>query len=288
MASRNVLITGASTGIGRACALRLDNKGWDVFAGVRKEEDGQRLEMDSSGRLQPVLIDVTDQGSIDATAKMVSDASNGRGLNALVNNAGVTVQGPLEYLDLDDLRRQFEVNVFGQIAVTQTFLPQLRTASGRIVFMSSIAGRAPSLPLIGPYGASKKALEGLGESLRAELLPWNIDVSLVEPGSIDTPIWEKGDSTLEDLIAGLPEEGRRRYEGALRRGRRLAMATGRRGIAPEKVAEVVERALTARRPKLHYLVGIDARARAFVEPLVPEFVRKRAVKKMLGYEKSER
>ncbi|MDQ3985653.1 MAG: SDR family oxidoreductase [Actinomycetota bacterium] len=287
MTSRTVVITGASTGIGRACALRLDNKGWTVFAGVRKEQDGVRLENDSSGHLRSVIVDVTDQESIAAAAKTVSEASNGRGLNALVNNAGITVQGPLEYLDLDELRRQFEVNVFGQIAMTQACLPELRVATGRIVFVSSIAGRAPSLPLIGPYGASKKALEGLAESLRGELLPWDLPVSLIEPGSIDTPIWEKGDATLEDLIDDLPEEGRRRYEDALRRGRRLAMSTGRRGIPPEKVAEVVERALSARRPRLRYLVGLDARARAFVEPVIPEFVRERAVRRMLGYEKSE-
>ena len=288
MSSRTVLVTGASTGIGRACALHLDHLGWNVFAGVRKEADGRALGRDASARLVAVKLDVTDPASIEESVGRVADATGAKGLNGLVNNAGVTVQGPLEYLDLDDLRNQFEVNVIGQIAVTQAFLPALRQAApeaGRIVFMSSIAGRASALPLIGPYSASKRALEALAESLRSELLPWNIGVSLVEPGSIATPIWEKGDETVDAIIEDLPEEGKARYERALLRERDLATQTGKRGIPPERVAAKVEHALTAQRPHFRYLVGADAKARAFMEPAVPTWVRDKAVGRMLGYSK---
>lgn len=281
MRERTVLITGASTGIGRACAQRLDGKGWRVFAGVRKQADAESLEKESSSRLNAITLDVTDQATIDAAAKVIDEATGGS-LDALVNNAGITVQGPLEYLPLDDLRHQLEVNLIGQVAVTQAFLRSLRAARGRIVFMSSIAGRAPSLPLLGPYGASKKALEGIAESLRAELLPWGIRISLIEPGAIATPIWEKGDATFDDLIASLPDEGRARYAGMLQRARRVAMAAGHRGLQPEKVAAVVEKALTSSRPRLRYLVGPDAKARALLEPVIPNAVRDRALGRVLG------
>lgn len=281
MRERTVLITGASTGIGRACAQRLDGKGWRVFAGVRKQADAESLEKDSSSRLNAITLDVTDQATIEAAAKVIDEATGGS-LDALVNNAGITVQGPLEYLPLDDLRHQLEVNLIGQVAVTQAFLRSLRAARGRIVFMSSIAGRAPSLPLLGPYGASKKALEGIAESLRAELLPWGIRISLIEPGAIATPIWEKGDATFDDLIASLPDEGRARYAGMLQRARRVAMAAGHRGLQPEKVAAVVEKALTSSRPRLRYLVGPDAKARALLEPVIPNAVRDRALGRVLG------
>jgi NAD(P)-dependent dehydrogenase (short-subunit alcohol dehydrogenase family) len=284
VAERAVLVTGASTGIGHACARRLDRRGWRVFAGVRKQDDADRLESESSGNLHAVILDVADEASIQAAAKVVIEATEGR-LDGLVNNAGITVQGPLEYLPLDDLRMQLEVNVTGQLAVTQALLPSIRTARGRIVFMSSIAGRVPALPLLGPYAASKKALEALAEALRLELLPWRIPVSLVEPGAIATPIWEKGDATFEELIESLPEEGRKRYEKTLQRGRRVAMGAGRRGLSPDKVAAVVERALTSRRPRPRYLVGPDAKARALFEPVLPTAARDRAVARVLGYDR---
>jgi NAD(P)-dependent dehydrogenase (short-subunit alcohol dehydrogenase family) len=282
---QTVVVTGASTGIGRACALHLDHLGWNVFAGVRKDADGRALARDASARLVAVNLDVTDSTSINESVRRVADATGERGLDALVNNAGITVQGPLEYLELDDLRKQFEVNVVGQLAVTQAFLPALRVAKGRVVFMSSISGRASALPLIGPYAASKRALEALAESLRSELMPWDISVSLVEPGSIATPIWEKGDKTIDGLIDDLPPEGKARYERAMARGRDLAAKTGKRGIPPERVAAKVEHALTASRPHFRYLVGVDAKARAFMEPAVPTWVRDRAVARMLGYPK---
>ena len=281
MGVKSVLVTGASTGIGRATALHMDRLGWDVYAGVRKERDGEALEKESSDRLTPVIVDVADGASIEAAVKTVTEASAGTGLGGLVNNAGITVQGPLEYLPIDELRTQFEVNVVGQVAVTQAFLPLIRKGRGRLVFMSSIAGRTRALPLIGPYSSSKRALEAIGEAFQDELAPWDIKVSLIEPGSIATEIWEKGDATFDDLIAALPPEGRERYEKAANKGRKLAAASGRRGIPAERVAEKVAHALTSPRPRSRYLVGADAKARAVVEPLVPSKVRRRATKKML-------
>ena len=288
MSSKTVLVTGASTGIGRATVLYMDRLGWDVYAGVRKDSDGEALRKESSARLTPVIIDVADAASIEAAAKTVTEATGDAGLGGLVNNAGITVQGPLEYLPLDDLRKQLEVNVVGQIAVTQAFLPLIRKGHGRVVFMSSIAGRSRSLPLVAPYSASKRALEALGESLQDELSPWDIKISLVEPGSIATEIWDKGDSTFNEILESLPEEGKKRYEGAAQKGRKLAAATGRRGIPPERVAEKVAHALTSSHPRFRYLVGNDAKARAFLEPLIPAKVRSKATKRMLFGKDSDR
>ena len=173
----SVLITGASRGIGRACALRLDRRGFDVIAGVRSEEAGRRLVAEASDRLRVIHLDVTDAAAVRAAA----DAAGDR-LDALVNNAGIAVGGIVEMLSLDDLRRQLEVNVVAQVAVTQAMLPAVRTARGRIVFISSVSGRVSS-PVLTPYTASKFALEAIADGLRVELRPWGIDIVLVEPGS---------------------------------------------------------------------------------------------------------
>ena len=278
---RSVLITGASTGIGEATALRLARNGWRVFAGVRKDSDGEALERNAVGCPDP-RPHRRHRRWVDAgAAKLIEDEVGDSGLHGLVNNAGITVQGALEYLSPDDLRRQFEVNVTGQIAVTQTFLPAIRRAPGRIVFMSSIAGRAPALPFVGPYSASKKAIEALADSLRLELLPWHIEVSLVEPGSIATPIWEKGDATFDELVGAIPAEGRERYGAAMDKARALAAQTGRRGIPADEVAKRVEHALTAKRPKTRYLVGKDAKARSIIESPLPDRVRDRIIGRVM-------
>lgn len=282
MPSRSVLVTGASTGIGRACALRLDRSGWRVLAGVRKDADAESLSSDASERLTPVILDVADAASIAAAAQTVRDAVGADGLHGLVNNAGVSFQGPLEHLPLDDLRRQLEVNVVGQVAVTQAVMPPLRAARGRVVMMSSIAGRTMSIPLIAPYAASKKALEAVGEALHHELRSSGVAVVLVEPGAVATPIWTKGDATIDPLVAALPDDGRARYGDAIARARKIGAAQDRRGIPPERVAEVVERALTTARPRLRYLVGADAHVRAYVEPLLPQALKDRFVRRMFG------
>ncbi|PYR57414.1 MAG: short-chain dehydrogenase/reductase, partial [Acidobacteria bacterium] len=171
--TRRVLITGSSTGIGEACARRLDAAGWRVFAGVRREEDGQRLRAGMSSRLTPVLLEVTDAASMARAARTIGVEGADAGLDGLVNNAGIAVAGPLEYLPIADFRRQLEVNVVGPLAVTQALLPAIRARRGRIVLMGSIAGRM-TVPFLGPYSASKFALEAMADALRVELQPWDI------------------------------------------------------------------------------------------------------------------
>jgi NAD(P)-dependent dehydrogenase (short-subunit alcohol dehydrogenase family) len=264
--TRAVVVTGASTGIGEACALYLDRMGFRVFAGVRKEADGEALKRQSSERLEAILLDVTEQDTIAAAARVVNEAVGDNGLVGLVNNAGISVAGPLEFLPLDAMRRQLEVNVVGQLAVTQAFLPLLRKAQGRIVNIGSIAGRS-ALPFLGPYAASKHAMEALTDSLRVELAPWGIIVSIVEPGSIATPIWSKGSAAADELIKQFPPEAHELYRDAITGMRRVAARMARRGIPAEHVAEVVAHALTAPRPKTRYLVGRDARIQILLSRL---------------------
>ncbi|HEX8068052.1 MAG TPA: SDR family oxidoreductase [Thermoleophilaceae bacterium] len=269
MGERTVLISGASTGIGRATALRLAGRGLDVLAGVRRAEDGEALEREAPGRIRPVILDVADQATIVSTAETVRETAAGRGLAGLVNNAGITVQGPLEYLAIDDLRRQLEVNVVGHVAVTQAMLPFLRAARGRIVNVGSVGGRI-SRPFIAPYNASKFAIRAITDSLRKELRPWGIEVVLVEPGAIATPIWDKGEAAGREVVGGLPPEGRERYGESIESMTRFALKTGRKGLPPEAAAEVVERALTADRPRTRYLLGRDARAQVVLNALLPD------------------
>jgi NAD(P)-dependent dehydrogenase (short-subunit alcohol dehydrogenase family) len=205
---RSVLVTGASTGIGEACALRLDRLGHRVYAGVRSEQHAHGLRQRGSDRILPVFLDVTDQAQIDGAAKQIADG--GGRLDGVVNNAGIARGGPLEYLPLEIWREQLDVNVLGQVAVTKAVLPFIRVARGRIVFIGSIGGRVATM-LMGPYGASKFAIEAIGESLRSELYPWGIGVSVVEPGAIKTPIWDKGRQQVDRLERVLPEEARTRY-----------------------------------------------------------------------------
>jgi NAD(P)-dependent dehydrogenase (short-subunit alcohol dehydrogenase family) len=263
-----VLVTGASTGIGRACALELDSRGFRVFAGVRKEEDGERLRKASSERLTPVRIDVADADSIETAAAQMGEEVGGRGLKGLVNNAGITVAGPLEFIPLDEVRKQLEVNFIGQLAVTQAFLPLLRQGGGRIVNMGSIGGRAPA-PFVGPYSASKFAMEGLTDTLRQELRPWGIPVSIIEPGAIATPIWEKGSAAAGELAEKLPPQAHELYGGAIDAMQAATVKMSEAGIPPERVAKVVARALTATRPKPRYLVGRDARMQLTLSRLLP-------------------
>lgn len=256
--TRSVVITGASVGIGQACALRLHALGWRVFAGVRRAEDGERLAQETSPRLTPVLLDVTDSEAIAAAAAQVDAALQGGGLHGLVNNAGIAVAGPLEYLPLDELRRQFEVNVIAQVAVTQAFLPALRRATGRIVNMSSISGLVTT-PLMGPYSASKFALEALTDAMRRELAPWGLHAAAVEPGAIATPIWERTLAASDRLLKRMPPEMDARYGRGVAAMQKGARRSAAEGAPPEAVARAVEHALSARRPRTRYLVGRDAR-----------------------------
>lgn len=257
--TRTVLVTGASSGIGEACALRLHAAGWRVVAGVRREEDAARLR---ARGLRPVLLDVTDEGQIAAGAEALGDEP----LGGLVNNAGIAVAAPLEFLPTDELRRQLDVNVVGQVAVTQAFLPALRRGRGRVVFVGSIAGRS-ALPFLGAYAASKFAIEALTDALRVELRPWGIHVAVVEPGSIATPIWRKGAETADEIQSRLPPTVGELYGRRIDAFRKLAAARGAKGIPADEVAKAVEHALTAARPRPRYVVGRDARIRAGFERL---------------------
>lgn len=261
---RSVLITGSSTGIGRACALHLDRLGFQVFAAVRKEEDARLLQAEASGRLVPLLLDVTDAGAIAGAYAQLSAAVGETGLSGLVNNAGVARAGPVEFIPLDDYRFTMEVNLFGVIAITRTFIPLLRLARGRVVNMSSVSGLIAA-PFVSPYNTSKFALEALTNALRSELRPWGIHVAIVNPGRIDTPIWDKSLAAIEDSMQGWPPAVEALYGSALEAARRSA--NSRRGIPAVEVARAVEHALTASRPKTRYLVGLDARLVALLRLL---------------------
>jgi NAD(P)-dependent dehydrogenase (short-subunit alcohol dehydrogenase family) len=277
-----VVITGASTGIGRATARYLAERGFRVFAGVRRDEDAEALRQESAGRLTPVRVDVTDRGSIESAAREVEAALGGEGLRGLVNNAGIGIGAPLEFIDLDELRRQLEVNVIGPIAVTQAFLALIRACSGRVVNVGSIGGRVAQ-PMLGPYNASKFALEALSDSLRMELAPWGIHVSLVEPGSIATAIWEKTDAYAERMIPTLGPRARELYGTAIGAVLDAARTLSKQAIAPQAVSKAIHHALTARRPRTRYLVGTDARVQAVLARFVPDRARDAVLLRLLRY-----
>jgi NAD(P)-dependent dehydrogenase (short-subunit alcohol dehydrogenase family) len=279
-----IVITGASTGIGEGCARWLDGRGHRVFAGVRREQDAMRLRAGSSERLTPILLDVTDEQSIRTACADVSSAlagdGDGEGLDGLVNNAGISVAGPLEYVPLDAVRRVLEVNLIGQIGVTQVFLPLLRRARGRIVFIGSIGGRFPA-PFLAPYCASKFGLEAIADCLRVELQPWGIHVAILEPGSIATPIWSKpvdGGVTLDRArMAAMNRD----YGRALDAFRVAATAAERRGLPTDATSAIVEHALTARSPKTRYVVGLDAKIRVALRYLITDRIRDRLVMRVM-------
>ncbi len=263
-----VLITGASSGIGKACALHLDESGFRVFAGVRKPDDAQALAREASSRLTPVFLDVTDSASIAAALETVESDVGEAGLAGLVNNAGVVAAGPMEFVRLEKVRQAIEVNVLGQIAVTQAFLPLLRKGQGRVVNMSSVSGFIAA-QLVGPYSISKFALEAFSDVLRRELLPWGIHVSIIEPGRINTPIWEKSASVADDLMAYIPPRAHELYGKALKNFIDSSLDEKQVGTPPEAVARAVAHALTARRPKIRYVVGLDAKMVAVFLKWIP-------------------
>ncbi|MCC2640376.1 MAG: Oxidoreductase, Glucose/ribitol dehydrogenase family [Nitrospira sp.] len=264
-----VVITGASTGIGAACALALDKAGYRVFAGVRDPADGERLQRQAGPRLMPIRLDVTDPASISAASHTVTAMMGERGLAGLLNNAGIGVAGPVELLPLADWRRQFEVNVFGLIAVTQTFLPLIRQGRGRIINMGSVAGRA-AMPFMAPYAASKHALEAITDALRLELQPWGIRVMLITPGAIATPIWKKTKKEADSWDAVCHQDLTGIYKEGVTRIKEAAIAAGEQAQPAAVVAEAVTRALRSRWPKTRYLVGSDAAIRIYLAMLLPD------------------
>jgi NAD(P)-dependent dehydrogenase (short-subunit alcohol dehydrogenase family) len=275
-----VLVTGASTGIGAACAAALARAGYRVFGGVRTEDDGRRLAAAVPG-LTPVQLDVTDAGDLARAAQVVGEAVGEAGLAGLVNNAGIAVAGPLEVVPIADLRRQLDVNVVGQVAVTQAMLPLLRRARGRIVLVGSISGRI-AVPFLGPYAASKFALEAIADSLRVELAPEGLGVVLVEPGEVRTPIWDKGRAAGDALLARTPPEAVARYGRGIDAVQRLALRAAETGASPDTVAAVVVAAIAAPRPPSRRLVGRDAKARAWLARL-PDRLRDRLVRRALRW-----
>jgi NAD(P)-dependent dehydrogenase (short-subunit alcohol dehydrogenase family) len=278
-----VVVTGTSSGIGRATALRLAREGFHVFASVRKEADGRSLLSEAGGgaRITPLLMDVTDGASIAAAAEVVEKAAGADGVAGLVNNAGVGLSAPVEHLPLDQLRSLFEVNVFGQVAVTQAFLPLLRRAKGRIVNIGSVGDRI-AIPFGGALCASKAALASLNDALRMELRPWGVHVCLVEPGFIVTPAIDKTLGGIDELIAALPPEGARRYGQTMRDFTRSATKRERSGSPPTVVADAVLRALTEKSPSARYPVGQGARVLTTLPRVLPDSLLDRVRLRMLG------
>jgi NAD(P)-dependent dehydrogenase (short-subunit alcohol dehydrogenase family) len=267
----SVLVTGASRGIGRATVERLAGAGWDVFAGVRRLADAEGLPGTA------VELDVTDAAQVAALRGALPTR-----LDAVVNNAGIVVSGPIEGLPLDELRRQLEVNVVGQVAVTQAVLPLLRAAGrGRIVFVSSLSGRV-STPMTGAYNASKFALEGLADAMRMELHPWGIDVVLIEPAQTDTDMWRQADGALEESVATLSDEHRALYARHIEGSRKMIPRSQKMASPVDGVAASIEKALTASRPRARYVVGTGPKVQGALSSLTPTRVRDAALRAALG------
>ncbi len=266
-----VLVTGASRGIGNTIATHLAAGGWDVIAGVRTDADAARLRAEDS-RLTPVMLDVTDENHIAAL-----DQSLPEQLDAVVNNAGVVVGGPMETVPLGELRRQLDINVIGQIAVTQAVLPRLRASRGRVVFISSVNGKI-AFPLFGPYCASKFAIEAAADSLRIELKPWGIHVSVVEPAQTDTDMWRTADATVDDTIAAMTDDSPRLYDRHLVGLKKSIPVSQKMAVPPEKVAQVVEEALIARHPRARYVVGLGPKLQLALITRLPTAVRDRVLR----------
>lgn len=281
MANRGVVvITGASTGIGAACAVGLAKRGYIVFAGVRKPEDGSRLRSQGGDNLIPLTIDVTDQEAINAAAERVQRERAGKPVRGLFNNAGISVNGPLEFVKPEDLRWQLEVNCVGQLAVTQAFLPMILESKGRIITTGSVGGFVTT-PVLGPYCMSKYAIEAFSDALRVELAPQGIHVVLLQPAAIATPIWDKGQDGAEEMISDASpafEERYGRFVGGIRKFAEEGKATA---ADPKVVLDAVIHALEAPRPKTRYVMGTGAGQRKFLR-MLPDRLRDRALLKAFG------
>jgi len=287
-----VLITGTSSGIGRATALLLDEAGYLVFAGVRKEADAESLRSQATSRLQCVILDICKPDHIQDAVRRIDEAiSPGRGLTALINNAGIAEPGPLEYISMDRFRKQMEVNVTCHLEVIQAFMPLIRRGPGRIINVASAIARSP-LPCFGAYVASKCAMEGLSDVLRRELSRWDIPVSVVEPGTVEAAIWDNTPSTPDalpearlrpELIEMYRELNQEMYD-MMQRGRKVA-------AKPVSVARVIKKAIESKRPRARYQTGPGAKM-AVLGSRTPEFitdwiidnvVRKRFPTKLIGW-----
>ena len=277
---KSVVVTGASTGIGWGCVKVLTNAGYRVFGSVRKQADADRLQAEFGPNFTPLIFDVTDQAAVRRGAEIVEKALGGETLLGLVNNAGIAVAGPLLYIGIDELRQQLEVNLIAQLTVTQAFAPLLgadtsrKGGPGRIVMMSSIGGKN-AFPFMGPYSASKFGLEGLGESLRRELMIFGIDVIMIRPGAVRTPIWDKADEVDVTRYSNTP------YYSSLDKVKEVMIGQGRKGYPPERIGRAVLKALTTARPKTAYTENPNKFQGAAVSVL-PKRMVDRAVAGQLG------
>ena len=273
-----VFLTGASTGIGRATALRLANNGIVVYAGVRKESDAEALRRDGGERIRPLYVEVTDPLSIDAARDTI--ARSDTTLRGIVNNAGIAIAGPLEVLPIDELRKQFEINFFAPVSIAQTFLPLLRATRGRIVNVSSIGGKFAA-PFVGAYASSKFALEAASDALRIELRPSGVKVVLIEPGGVKTPIWSRSSAASASVFDRASPELTAAYAEMAAAMTRIAARLDETGIDADRVAHAIERALFAPYPRARYLVGRDARVRLAIARL-PDGMRDTLVARFVG------
>jgi NAD(P)-dependent dehydrogenase (short-subunit alcohol dehydrogenase family) len=271
----SVLVTGAGRGIGRTIAEQLAAHGWDVIAGVRSEADGAALTAVDPQRISAIILDVTDDGQIEAL-----DEELPAQLDAVVNNAGIVMAGPMETLTSEQWRRQLDVNVVGQLAVTRAVLPRLRASHGRVLFISSVNGRL-STPLIGAYAASKFALEAAADALRMELKPWRIPVVLIEPAQTDTDMWRTAGTMVDDVEAALTPAERGLYGRHVTGMRKSVPISQRMAVAPEKVSDVVRAALTAKRPRARYVVGTGPRLQVALMTNLPARVRDRVLRTVM-------
>ena len=272
----SVLVTGASRGIGRAIAQHLATLGWDVVAGVRTKQDADAVTALDPQRISAVILDVSDAAHLEALPSALPAR-----LDAVVNNAGVVVGGPMETIDADGWRKQLEINVIGQLAVTRAVLPRLRESGGRVVFISSVNGRL-SMPMVGAYAASKFALEAAADALRMELRPWRIPVVIVEPAQTDTDMWRTADTMVDDIETTLSAEHRTLYAKHITGFRKMVPVSQRLAVPTAKVCAVVEQALTARRPRARYVVGLGPTLQAALLTRLPTPVRDLVLRKVSG------
>jgi NAD(P)-dependent dehydrogenase (short-subunit alcohol dehydrogenase family) len=271
-----VLVTGAGRGIGRSITEYLAERGWDVIAGVRTQADADGITAVDSRRVAPVILDVTNDDHIAELAQSLPAR-----LDGIVNNAGVAVNGPMEVVTTADWRKQLEVNVIGQLAVTRAVLPKLRQSRGRVVFMSSVNGRM-SMPMLGAYSASKFALEAAADALRMELRPWRVPVVIVEPAQTDTDMWRTAGDVVLETEAAMGAEHRELYARHLAGMKKLIPVAQRMTVPAEKVSAVVETALTTRRPRARYVVGVGPRAQVRLMTNLPTAVRDLILRKVSG------
>ena len=272
----SVLVTGASRGIGKSIVEHLASRGWDVIAGVRSEQDADAVVALNPQRISSVIVDVTDAEHLAALTDSLPER-----VDAIVNNAGIVVSGPMETVSPEDWRKQLDINVIGQLAVTQAVLPRLRRSHGRIVFISSVNGRL-SMSLIGAYCASKFALEAAADALRMELRPWHIPVIVVEPAQTDTDMWRTADTMVADVEATLTSEQRSLYAKHIAGMKKTIPISQRLAVPTQRVSAVVEQALTARRPRARYVVGAIPKLQVALLTNLPTWVRDSVLRRAAG------